>query len=267
MSGRAVISGATLRCSHGDASAPLLVAPLQSAKVLFAGEKPTATLGCHLPGQNIFPFGTCRTIGGPCVPMTPGEWLDDTSTIVGQRQALSDNGKLGCEIGGTISVEDPAQQAVDIGALGSQYTKNLGQFTARFGNCREPFFSEGRLLGFIYEEERYIELRMLDGGVTWHRDDSIEETNDIDYLIGGGGLVKALGRRTLRVLLKRKRMRRGKPTLSPRERIKESFRKQASKGQDARTWADRLRNLDPKRIDEHLEKVEKVVEVLRTLFG
>lgn len=50
-----VVSTAMLKCGFGSALAPLVSASLDA----LVGLKPAATVNDHVPGVNIFPFGTC----------------------------------------------------------------------------------------------------------------------------------------------------------------------------------------------------------------
>ncbi len=112
----AVISGATLQCTCGDAPSKLVVI---SQPMELIGGTSAATVMDHKPMANIMPFGTCKTLTAaasgtptPCVPATVAPWVPGSTSLVliNSFQALLDTDKLICTIGGTISITDPGQQ-------------------------------------------------------------------------------------------------------------------------------------------------------------
>ncbi|MCH8804732.1 MAG: DUF4280 domain-containing protein [Planctomycetes bacterium] len=112
----AVIQGATLQCTCGNAPSKLIVS---SQPTDLIGGALAATVMDNGPNLNILPFGTCKTLTAaasgtptPCVPATPARWTPgSTSTmLIGNYPALLSTDKLSCTVGGAISITDPGQQ-------------------------------------------------------------------------------------------------------------------------------------------------------------
>lgn len=112
----AVINGATLQCTCGDAPSKLIVTSSPNNHI---ASQPAATIMDHMPATNILPFGTCKTltaaasgVATPCVPATAAPWLPGSSSLVliANKPALLNTDKLMCTVGGVISITDPGQQ-------------------------------------------------------------------------------------------------------------------------------------------------------------
>ena len=112
----AVILGAKLQCTCGDAPSDLIV---MSQFNNLIDNKLAATIMDHKPLANILPFGTCKTLTAaasgtptPCVPATAAPWMPGSTSLVliGNYPALLNSDKLACTVGGMISVTDPGQQ-------------------------------------------------------------------------------------------------------------------------------------------------------------
>lgn len=112
----AVIHGATLQCTCGDAPSQLGVTSHGNNKI---DNQLAATIMDHAPTVNIKPFGTCKTLTAaasgtptPCVPATTLPWTPGSTSVVliGNFNALLNTDKLACTVGGMISITDPAQQ-------------------------------------------------------------------------------------------------------------------------------------------------------------
>ena len=113
---RAVIQGATLKCTCGDKPSQLVVTSQQNVKI---DNQPAATVQDNAPGSNIAPFGTCKLltaaasgVATPCVPAPAGPWLPGSTSRVniGTHPALLSSDILNCTVPGVISVADPGQQ-------------------------------------------------------------------------------------------------------------------------------------------------------------
>ena len=112
----AVVNGAMLQCTCGDAPTPLTVTSQMQAKI---GNQLAATIMDHAPTVNIAPFGTCKTLTAaasgvptPCVPATVAPWSPGSTSIVniGNFPGLLNTDKLACTVGGMISITNPGQQ-------------------------------------------------------------------------------------------------------------------------------------------------------------
>lgn len=112
----AVINGAKLQCTCGDAPSPLTV--LQQTKSKISNQL-AATIMDHKTGANIATFGSCKTLtaaaGGtptPCAPITPAPWMPGSASLflIEGSPALLNSDMLVCTVGGTISITDPGQQ-------------------------------------------------------------------------------------------------------------------------------------------------------------
>jgi hypothetical protein len=112
-----VVSTATLKCGFGSAHAPLICAGLASV-----GAFPSATVDDHVPGVNIFSFGTCSVTGDLCVPITPSPWTPTGSVFLHGAAALRASATLACTNCGIISVVDPGQHDVDLDAVELRFT-------------------------------------------------------------------------------------------------------------------------------------------------
>lgn len=106
MSKRSVVTGATLCCTQGLVSSPLVAQSEPSANT---SGRTMATVDDFLPVVNILPFGLCTATGLPCVPITTSRWTCQSNICIGDRGILRDDGTLACMIGGTIFIVDPGQ--------------------------------------------------------------------------------------------------------------------------------------------------------------
>jgi hypothetical protein len=112
----AVIMGASLQCTCGDAPSKLVVDTHGNNNI---ANKLAATVMDHKPTVNILPFGTCKTLTAaasgtptPCVPATAAPWTPGSTSVVkiANQLALLSTDKLACTVGGMISITDPGQQ-------------------------------------------------------------------------------------------------------------------------------------------------------------
>lgn len=122
--GYIVCNGALLKCSMGEAPAPLTVLPTR--KVMVAG-RPAATVMDNIPLVNVQSFGLCLSIANPavaaataaalavftpmpCTPVLPAPWLSVApTTLLGDAPALTAGSTCECAYGGLISVLMPGQ--------------------------------------------------------------------------------------------------------------------------------------------------------------
>ncbi len=112
---QAVVMGAQLQCTCGDAPTPLTVTSQMQVKI---GNQFAATVMDYAPIVNIAPFGTCKTLTAaasgvptPCVPATTSPWTPGSTSIVriGNFNGLLSTDKLVCTVGGMISITTPGQ--------------------------------------------------------------------------------------------------------------------------------------------------------------
>ncbi len=112
---RAVIMGALLKCTCGDAPTSLTVTSQATVQI---GGALAATIMDYAPIVNIAPFGTCKTLTAaasgvptPCVPATVAPWVPGSTSIVriGNFPGLLDTDKLACTVGGMIAVSSAGQ--------------------------------------------------------------------------------------------------------------------------------------------------------------
>jgi len=117
--GNLVSSGASLKCTEGDASSVLSIA---SIKKVLVNEQPIALISDTKPGINIKPFGQCKSMTNPtvaaataankgklkkmpCVPNTVGTWSEGLSYLLVGEAIVSDKSTCKCAYAGTISIE------------------------------------------------------------------------------------------------------------------------------------------------------------------
>jgi len=123
-----VCMGAMLQCSFGLAPSSLIVLPVNRVMTT----TPAANIMDHAPFVNIMPFGMCTTQSNPavaaattaaagvptpapCVPATAAPWTPGAPTVlIGNQPALNNSSTLMCSFGGTITVTNPGQTAVQI---------------------------------------------------------------------------------------------------------------------------------------------------------
>lgn len=105
----AVVDGALLQCTQGDAPCPLTVT---NHIMVQADDKPMATVLDHKPGVNLKTFGTCKATGGPCTPVTAFPWLpgSQTNVKIGDQYVLLKSDQLLCSAAsGIITISNPMQ--------------------------------------------------------------------------------------------------------------------------------------------------------------
>lgn len=129
--GKAVVSGAVLKCSMGASPGSLTVVP-PGGRVT-ANQMAVATVMDFAPTTNIAPFGMCKTLSNPqvasatsaaqgvltpqpCIPVTTAPWQPGSSKVtIGMLPALTDNSTCMCMWGGTITVKQAGAKTVEIG--------------------------------------------------------------------------------------------------------------------------------------------------------
>lgn len=95
----------------------------------------------HVPGVNVFPFGHCKRLEKPCIPLTPNDWAPAGQVVLSGVSALREDAKLGCQEGGEISVVDPGPHPVNLEALRSRFEQQLIERTGE----TDPRFLEAFL--------------------------------------------------------------------------------------------------------------------------
>jgi hypothetical protein len=123
-----VVSGATMKCSFGNAPSTLMVLPVNK---VMAGNMPVANIMDNKPMVNILPFGMCSSLANPtvasataaalgvltpmpCIPVTAAPWSPGSSTVIcGNMPALNDASRCQCNWGGMIEIQDPGQKDVE----------------------------------------------------------------------------------------------------------------------------------------------------------
>ena len=126
---KCVCAGASLQCSFGVAPSSLIVLPVN--RVLET--TPGANIMDYIPITNIPPFGMCSAptnpaviattaaaLGvatpAPCIPATATPWTPgETTVLLAGSPILTDNSKLMCTWGGSISIVVPGQPTVEAG--------------------------------------------------------------------------------------------------------------------------------------------------------
>lgn len=119
------MTGATIACTQGLATGSLV----GNSPIKIAG-MPALTINDTASFVNVTPCGMCTSIANPtvaaatasalgvltpmpCIPNPVGIWQGCTnSPSVGGKKALSNEGKLICAYGGTISIVFPGQTTV-----------------------------------------------------------------------------------------------------------------------------------------------------------
>jgi hypothetical protein len=142
----ATVDGAILLCNAGSAPSRLTATLSPTMQV---NNLAVATIFDNLPGVNIKPFGVCKILGGPCIPVTPVPWQPGEVSIVPSRvPILSSNSILGCAVGGMIQIIDPGQVVLLVDSqpygAGGAFPSGDG-FLDPFYN---PAFAAGWSLGF-----------------------------------------------------------------------------------------------------------------------
>lgn len=121
-----LIQGSLLKCSFGNAPAPIMVLPDKKVKSML----PVAVKSDHIPLVNILPFGMCSNPANPmvisataaamgvltpvpCIPCTVQEWTGECRKVKIQgKPALNMDSRLQCLYGGQIQTSAPLQPSV-----------------------------------------------------------------------------------------------------------------------------------------------------------
>lgn len=142
---RLVVSTATLRCDAGSSLSSLVCLGLGQVESIFHA---AGGVTDRVPGVNVFPFGDCKKLKKPCLPLTPDDWAPAGQVVLSGVSALREDAKLGCQEGGEISVVDPGPHPVDVDALRSRFEQQLieraGEIDPRF---LEAFLQQLMLAG------------------------------------------------------------------------------------------------------------------------
>ena len=118
-----VVSGAACMCTMGTAPAQIIPTNQLTIRV---GGKPVASIADAAPMTNITPCGMCTSMANPavasataaamgvltpqpCIPAPAGAWICPGTIRVGGKPILTNDGKLTCSYGGTISITTPGQ--------------------------------------------------------------------------------------------------------------------------------------------------------------
>jgi hypothetical protein len=115
----AVIDGAVLKCTCGDAPAKLKVTSQTTVQI---ENKLAATVQDMAPIKNIPTFGTCKALTAaasgtptPCMPAISGPWKPGSTSRVDicTFAALLSTDKLACSAPGVITIQDPGQHRTE----------------------------------------------------------------------------------------------------------------------------------------------------------
>ena len=126
---KCVCNGAKLKCSFGSAPKSMIVLPLNRTTTKMA--KPLANKLDMIPFVNIPAFGQCKSPANPmnwkmagpvpvvvpssCIPIPVMPWNPvATKTKIGSNPALIDTSKTMCVWAGSIEVDDPGSEKIDI---------------------------------------------------------------------------------------------------------------------------------------------------------
>lgn len=121
-----VVAGAACMCTMG--TSPGQVNPTNQMNIRVGG-KPVASIADAAPISNVTPCGMCTSLANPivasataaalgvltpqpCVPAPAGGWICPSSIRVGGKPILTNDGKLICSYGGSISIMNPGQTTV-----------------------------------------------------------------------------------------------------------------------------------------------------------
>lgn len=81
--------------------------PLDHGIVYSEEEQPVLNANDHVPMSNIVNFGTCTTLGGPCVPNTLLPWINGKDDLVIEgAPILTSKSMLACFLGGIITIKE-----------------------------------------------------------------------------------------------------------------------------------------------------------------
>lgn len=121
-----IVQGTLLKCSFGNAPAPIMVLPDKKVNAML----PVAVKSDHIPFLNILPFGMCSNPANPmvaaataaalgaltpmpCIPCTVQDWTGACAKVkVHGKEALNTDAKLSCLYGGSIRAAAPVQPTV-----------------------------------------------------------------------------------------------------------------------------------------------------------
>lgn len=123
-----VVAGAGCVCTMG--TAPGQVNPTNQPAIRFGG-KPVASVADAVPLSNITPCGLCMSMGNPavqaataaalgvlspqpCTPAPTGGWACGGKVRAGGKPVLTSDGRLICSYGGSITIVNPGQTAVQV---------------------------------------------------------------------------------------------------------------------------------------------------------
>jgi hypothetical protein len=115
----AVVEGATLRCTCGDAPSRLKVTSQATVRI---ENRLAATVEDSAAAANVAPFGTCKVLTAaaagvptPCAVAPAGPWSPGSTTRVriGGHLALLSTDTLKCMAPGVITVVDPGQDRTE----------------------------------------------------------------------------------------------------------------------------------------------------------
>ncbi len=121
-----VVAGATCLCTMG--TSPGQLNPTNQANIRIGG-KPAASIADVAPMTNVTPCGMCTSLANPavasataaalgvltpqpCTPVPAGGWVCPGKVRVAGKPVLTNDGKLMCAYGGTISILNPGQMTV-----------------------------------------------------------------------------------------------------------------------------------------------------------
>ena len=124
-----VVAGAACMCTMG--TAPGQINPTNQMTIRMGG-KPVASIADCAPMVNIMPCGMCTSLANPtvaaataaalgvltpqpCIPSPEGAWICPGKVRVGGKPVLTNDGKLMCAYGGSISITNPGQSKVRTG--------------------------------------------------------------------------------------------------------------------------------------------------------
>ena len=126
--GKLVVNGASLSCSQGLSPGSLIASNQARCK---ASDMLLATIMDFAPLSNITGFGMCNTQSNPavaaatsaasgvhtpapCIPVTASPWTPGASRVrTSDLPAFTKDSTCTCSYGGTISIDDAAQQRTD----------------------------------------------------------------------------------------------------------------------------------------------------------
>ena len=121
-----IIQGTPLKCSFGNAPAPIMVLPDKKVNSML----PVAVKSDHVPFLNILPFGMCSNPANPmviaataaamgvltpvpCIPCTAQEWPGACGRVkIKGKEAINMDSRLQCLYGGCIQAAAPMQPQV-----------------------------------------------------------------------------------------------------------------------------------------------------------